>query len=390
MTKSSDWLPPNRQAANHDAAMDTHFMRHALALGARGAGRTWPNPAVGAVIVLFEDGGPRVVGTGFTQAGGRPHAEAMAIDAAGLACIGATMYVTLEPCAHRSVRGATPCCERTMVSGVRRVVSAMSDPNPHIAGLGHALLRSFGISVTENILNAEAQRAHRGHVSRVQRGRPMVTVKIARSADNYCAVASGARTQISSDTATRQVHLIRAQHDVIMAGIGTVLADDPMLNVRLPGLESRSPVRVILDSALRLPLPSQIVRSARDIPVWVIATEEASVDKERALVAAGVEVMRVAQMPDGHLNLQAALELLGARGVTRVFSEGGPTVAERLARDRLIDVMIVSTSSRGLNVPGVVAIRDGLQNALADAQQFHISATETFDTDVFVTYERIG
>lgn len=384
-----NWLPPHTVAKHHDTARDMQFMRHALALGARGDGLTWPNPSVGAVIVRFETDGPVIVGTGFTQKGGRPHAEAMAIEEAGLACAGATLYVTLEPCAHRSVRGATPCCERTMLSGIRRVVSATADPNPHIAGLGHALLRSFGISVTENILQIEAQRAHRGHFYRVQKKRPMVTVKIARSADNFCAVASGARTQISSEIATRQVHLIRAQHDVIMAGIGTVLADDPMLNVRLPGLENRTPVRVILDSALRLPLSSQVVKTARDNPVWVIATVNAPQDNEKALTQAGVEVMRVDSTANGTINLHAALELLAVRGVTRVFSEGGPTVAEQLARDDLIDTMIVSTSTRPLGEAGVIAIRADLAAHLHDQTQFRIFSTDMFGSDTFVTYERI-
>lgn len=382
------WLPPNAVAARADAALDAHFMRHALALGVRGAGRTWPNPAVGAVIVRFEENGPRIVGTGFTQQGGRPHAEAVAIDEAGLACVGATMYVTLEPCAHRSVRGATPCAERTMLSGLRRVVSATADPNPHIAGLGHALLRSFGISVTENILHDEALRAHRGHIYRLQKKRPMVTVKIARSADNFCAAAAGSRTQISCEIATRQVHLLRARHDVIMAGIGTVLADDPFLNVRLPGLEDRSPVRVILDSALRLPLESQLVKTARDIPLWVIATEQAAIEKEKTLTAAGVEVMRVAADGHGRIDLRAALELLALRGVTRVFSEGGPTVAEQLAHADLMDEMIVSTSQRALG-GGVIAIRPALQEYLADPARFRITGTDIFGTDMFVTHERI-
>lgn len=384
-----NWQPPHAIATHHDTARDMQFMRHALALGARGNGLTWPNPSVGAVIVRLENNAPVVVGSGFTQKGGRPHAEAMAIEEAGLASVGATMYVTLEPCAHRSVRGATPCCERTMLSGIRRVVSATADPNPHIAGLGHALLRSFGISVTENILQAEAQRAHRGHFYRVQKKRPMVTVKIARSADNFCAVASGARTQISSEIATGQVHLIRAQHDVIMAGIGTVLADDPMLNVRLPGLEHRSPVRIVLDSALRLPLSSQLVKTAREIPVWVIAAVNAPHEKEKALTQAGVEVMRVDGTADGTINLRAALELLAARGVTRVFSEGGPTVAEQLARDDLIDTMIVSTSTRPLGEAGVVAIRTDLAARLQDQTRFRIFSTDIFGSDTFITYERI-
>ncbi|MGL4812723.1 MAG: RibD family protein, partial [Beijerinckiaceae bacterium] len=200
----------------------------------------------------------------------------------------------------------------------------------------------------------------------------------------------GARTQISSDTATRQVHLIRARHDAIMVGIGTVLADDPLLNVRLPGLESQSPVRVVLDSALRLPLQSRLVKTAHERPVWVIATTDAPSASERALVDAGVEVMRVDADAAGRIDLSAALALLGVRGITRVFSEGGPVVAEQLARDDLIDDMIISTSQHALGSDGVVAIRPGLQKGLSDPARFRLRERAQFDTDIFETFERIG
>jgi diaminohydroxyphosphoribosylaminopyrimidine deaminase/5-amino-6-(5-phosphoribosylamino)uracil reductase len=166
----SVWSPLKRAPATDESrARDEGFMRHALALGRRGLGTTWPNPSVGAVVVRETANGPVVVGEGFTQPGGRPHAEPEALDHAGYAAVGATIYVTLEPCAHRSVRGATPCCERTFMAGVRRVVAAHEDPNPHIAGLGVALLRSMGVSVTTGVLREEAARAHRGHFSRVRR-----------------------------------------------------------------------------------------------------------------------------------------------------------------------------------------------------------------------------
>ncbi|MET0606140.1 MAG: bifunctional diaminohydroxyphosphoribosylaminopyrimidine deaminase/5-amino-6-(5-phosphoribosylamino)uracil reductase RibD [Beijerinckiaceae bacterium] len=385
----SVWTSTRRTAASDGLrAEDERFMRHALALGRRGLGSTWPNPSVGAVVVREAAGGAIVVGDGVTQPGGRPHAEPVALDHAGYAAVGATIYVTLEPCAHRSVRGATPCIERIFLAGVRRVVSAIEDPNKHIAGLGFALLRSMGVSVTTGVMRAEAARAHRGHFSRVQRGRPMVTAKIARTADNYCAGPGSARLQISCEAATRQVHLLRANHDAIMIGVGTAIADDPMLTVRLAGLEDRSPIRIVLDTTLRLPRTSQLVRSAHEIPLWIVAAEDAPVEPERALVAAGAEVMRVARGPNGAIDLSDALRLLATRGMTRVFSEGGPVVAEQLAVANLIDDMVVSTSTRRLDAAGVVAIREGLARQLGDPNQFSLVSTRSFGADKFETFER--
>lgn len=178
--------------------IDRAFMARALELGARGLGQTWPNPSVGAVVVRDGPGGPVVVGEGYTQPGGRPHGEAMAFDRAGDAASGATLYVTLEPCSHRTLRGGTPCVERTVLAGVRRVVSAMTDPNPQIAGLGHALLRMAGIEVVTGVLEERAQRSHRGHVLRVTQGRPMVTFKVARTADGFAGGAGGAARHLLS------------------------------------------------------------------------------------------------------------------------------------------------------------------------------------------------
>jgi diaminohydroxyphosphoribosylaminopyrimidine deaminase / 5-amino-6-(5-phosphoribosylamino)uracil reductase len=285
-----------------DPAADARFMAEALALGRANLGLTWPNPSVGAVVV--RDGA--VVGSSATRPGGRPHAEAVALADAGLNAVGATLYVTLEPCAHRSVRGGTPCLEHTILSGVRRVVSAIADPNPHISGVGHALLRSAGIRVEVGAGEADALRDHRGHILRVQHGRPMVTLKLAQTADGYCAPAGGGRLQISGEAAMREVHLLRVHHDAIMTGIETVLSDDPQLTVRLPGLEDRSPVRVILDSRLRLPLTSKLATTARDVPVWVIAAVDAPADAEIALKDKGVEVMRVGRDASGTLDLVAA------------------------------------------------------------------------------------
>lgn len=372
------------------AAIDRAFMAQALAHGARGQGTTWPNPCVGAIVTQDTADGPVVVSRGHTQPGGRPHGEAVAFDEAGIAAAGGTLYVTLEPCSHRTVRAATPCVERTILAGVRRVVAAMADPNPLFRGLGFALLRTAGLAVTVGVLEREAQAAHRGHVLRVTQGRPMVTFKVARTADGFAGGAGGARIAVSCPAANEWVHLQRAHHDAIMLGIGSVLADDPLLTVRLPGMAGRSPVRVVLDSHLRLPLDGQLLRTVGQVPVWVIATEAAPVAAEMALVAAGAEVMRVSAGADGHLDLTEALRLLGARGITRVFSEGGPTVGEKLALAGLADEVIVSTSPNALGQPGVVAVRPALAAMLRDGNVYALSETGLIGHDRFDHFTRIA
>ncbi|WP_293798175.1 bifunctional diaminohydroxyphosphoribosylaminopyrimidine deaminase/5-amino-6-(5-phosphoribosylamino)uracil reductase RibD [uncultured Bosea sp.] len=365
-------------------------MRQALAYGARGLGTTGTNPSVGAIVTRDTPDGPVVVARGHTQPGGRPHGEAHAFSRAGAASMGGTLYVTLEPCSHRSVRGGIPCVEHTILSGVKRVVSAMSDPNPFIAGLGHALLRTAGIEVTVGVLEEEARRSHRGYLTRITQGRPMVTFKIARTADGYAGGAGGTPLAVSGPVAGGWVHLQRAHHDVIMLGIGSVLADDPQLTVRLPGMADRSPIRVILDTHLRLPLASKLVRTAHEVPVWVIAAETALIEPEQALVAAGVEVMRVSLGSDGHLDLAEALTLLGTRGINRVFSEGGPRIGEKLALAGLADEVIVSTSPKTLGQPGILAVRPGLAAQLADPDLYALVETGLIGQDRFEHFTRRG
>ena len=378
------------ETALDQAARDVAFMRQALAYGWRGQGTTWPNPSVGAIVTQDTGDGLVVVGRGHTQPGGRPHGEAAAFARAGAAAMGGTLYVTLEPCSHRSVRGGTPCVEFTILSGVKRVVSAMSDPNPFIAGLGHALLRSAGIEVVTGVLEAEAQRAHRGHVLRITRNRPMVTFKIARTAEGFAGGEGGARLAVSCPEAGSWVHLQRAHHDAIMVGIGTVLADDPQLTLRLPGMAGRSPIRIVLDSQLRLPPDSQLARSAEAVPVWAIAAETAPIEAEAILVAAGIEVMRVAATPSGHLDLAEAMTLLATRGITRIFSEGGPTVAEQMALAGLLDEVVLSTSPKMLRAPGVVAVRPGLAGLLADRDVYARTEDWRIGVDHFERFERIN
>ncbi|MDF2690089.1 MAG: riboflavin biosynthesis protein RibD, partial [Microvirga sp.] len=248
-------------------------------------GLTWPNPSVGAVMVDERGDSPLILAQGFTQAGGRPHAERMALDSAGERARGATLYVTLEPCSARSrTNDGASCTDRIIAAGVKRLVIGAEDPSPFAHGKGFARLEGAGVAISSGMLEAEARRLHRGHIMRVKAGRPEVTVKLARTTEGFAGRRHGARLMITGEIANARVHLMRAHADAVMVGLGTVLADDPSLTVRLPGLEDRSPVRVVIDSQLRTPPNARIIATARQIPTWLIATVAAPVERERALV----------------------------------------------------------------------------------------------------------
>jgi diaminohydroxyphosphoribosylaminopyrimidine deaminase / 5-amino-6-(5-phosphoribosylamino)uracil reductase len=346
-------------------------MALALGLGRRGLGRTWPNPAVGAVIV--KDG--QIVGRGWTQPGGRPHAEVEALRRAGEAARGATLYVTLEPCSHFGK--SPPCADALIAAGVARVVSALEDPNPEVAGAGHRRLRAAGVTVEVGLGAEEARRDHAGHIRRVRDGRPQVMLKLAISADGKAAAAGRRPAPITGEAARERVHLLRAQSDAIMIGIGTALADDPILTCRLPGMVQDSPVRIVLDSALRLPLTSRLVRSAREVPVWVVARTDASQSAEHALQGRGVEVLRSAGS-DGRLDLSSVLRLVAARGITRLMVEGGPTLAAALLGADLVDEAQLFHSTAVVGAEGIEALdataRVALMRRLAEVRSEMIGA----------------
>jgi diaminohydroxyphosphoribosylaminopyrimidine deaminase/5-amino-6-(5-phosphoribosylamino)uracil reductase len=328
---------------------DARFMALALSLGRRGLGRTWPNPAVGAVIV--KDG--VIVGRGWTQAGGRPHAEVEALRRAGTAARGATMYVTLEPCSHHGK--SPPCADAVIAAGISRVVSALEDPNPEVAGKGHARLRAAGIAVDVGSGADEARRDHAGHILRFTKGRPHVLLKLAISADGKAGAAGRKAIAITGEAVRDRVHLLRAQSDAIMVGIGTVLADDPLLTCRLPGMAKNSPVRVIADSLLRLPLNSRLVQSAHDVPIWTLTGARAPQEAEFKLLASGVEVLRSPGSTEP-LDLKEALELLAAKGITRLMVEGGPTLAAAFLASDLVDEAILFHSAKVVGPDGVDAL----------------------------------
>ena len=333
---------------------DRRWMAAAIALGDRARGTTWPNPAVGALVVRVEDGRPAVVARGWTRPGGRPHAEAEALRLAGEAARGATLYVSLEPCAHE---GITPSCAATAVrAGIARVVAAIEDPDPRTAGAGFRRLRAAGVTVVEGVLGAEAARSHAGHIRRMRDGRPHIALKLAVSADGKAGLPGPRPVAITGEDARARVHRMRASADAIAVGIGTALADDPELTCRLPGMAARSPVRVILDTALRLPLTSRLVRGAKTVPVWVVGAEDAEAARASALADAGVTVLRAPRGPDGRLDLGAALRLLAGRGITRLMVEGGPRLAASLLAADLIDEAALFESRIRLGEDAIAAL----------------------------------
>jgi diaminohydroxyphosphoribosylaminopyrimidine deaminase/5-amino-6-(5-phosphoribosylamino)uracil reductase len=365
-------------------AADQRFMQLALALGRRGQGRTWPNPAVGAVVV--KDG--VIAGRGWTQSGGRPHAEPVALARAGEAARGATLYVTLEPCSH--VGKSPPCADAVISAGIKRVVSAIEDPNPEVAGQGHARLRAAGIAVEVGLGAAEAARDHAGHFRRVRDKRPHVILKLAVSADDKIAAAGHKPVAISGEAAKARMHLLRAQCDAILVGIGTVQADDPLLTCRLPGMEARSPVRVVLDRALRISGTSRLVHSARATPLWLMTSGFAEAPAAMRLGAAGAQVTRVATTATAPpmLDLLAVLRALADKGITRLLVEGGARVASSFVAAGFVDEFWLLRGPDAVGDDGVAAL-DVLQLAsVTQSPGFRIRASESLDKDTLTVYER--
>jgi diaminohydroxyphosphoribosylaminopyrimidine deaminase / 5-amino-6-(5-phosphoribosylamino)uracil reductase len=364
-----------------DTIEDARLMAAALAFGRRSLGLCAPNPSVGALIV--RDG--VLVGRGVTSAGGRPHAERNALDEAGPAAAGATLYVTLEPCSHH---GKTPpCAEAIVAAGIARVVSAIADPNPEVAGQGHAALAAHGIAVEVGLREAAARRAHAGHFSRVRDGRPHVTLKLAVSADGKAGLAGRKPAPITGEEARARVHLMRSMNDAILIGIGTALADDPELTCRLPGLEARSPVRVVLDTALRLPETAALVRTARTTPVWVVAGPAAGEEAERRLRRHGVEVLRCGASA-GRIDPAAMLALLAGRGITRAMVEGGPTVAASLVAADLVDEAVILRAPTAIGADGIDALESMPLATLTASPRFASRGIEAVGEDSIETFER--
>jgi diaminohydroxyphosphoribosylaminopyrimidine deaminase/5-amino-6-(5-phosphoribosylamino)uracil reductase len=330
---------------------DRRHLTHALRLGARGLGRTWPNPAVGCVIVAQN----RVVGRGWTQSGGRPHAETIALAQAGEAARGAVAYVSLEPCAHH---GKTPpCCDALIAAGIARVVVPMEDPDPRVAGEGLRRLCAAGVEVIiDAALTGDAMEANAGFLTRQASGRPLVTLKLAASLDGRIATARGESRWITGPQARAEVHMMRVQNDALLIGAGTARADNPELDVRLRGLEGAGPVRVVADGGLSLPLTGRLAMTAQTQPVWLLHRPDVDRDRRDAWRGVGAQTFACATDATGALDPLAMLHKLGDAGITRVLCEGGGKLAAALLRAGLVDRLVYFHAGLVLGREGLASI----------------------------------
>lgn len=332
--------------------LDRRFMAAALRLSRRNAGRTSTNPSVGTIIVRDDGAGPMIVGTGVTAVGGRPHAETEALAEAGELARGATAYVTLEPCAHH---GRTPPCANALVNaGVARVVGAASDPDPRVSGKGYAILRAAGIEVVEKVLAAQAAEQMAGYLTRSLKKRPEVILKLALSSDGKIGMHGAGQVTITGDIARREVYLMRAEADAILVGIGTALEDDPALTVRLPGLENRSPARIVLDRQIRLPEASKLVSGIDRVPLYIAACLEADPLRRSVLERAGVRFIGT-ETHEGGVALPELLEDLGALGMASVLVEGGAKVASAFLAEGLVDRIVLFQGPEAIGEDGIAS-----------------------------------
>ena len=348
-------------------------MDYALRLGRRALGTTAENPPVGCVIVKDD----KVLGVGGTQPGGRPHAETEALKMAGAGAKGATAYVTLEPCAHR---GRTdPCAEALVKAGIARVVTAIEDPDPRVSGGGNAILKAAGITVESGLCADRAKRDLAGFLTRMEKKRPFVTLKIGVSADGKIAAGPGQRSDITGPEVRNRVHLMRAQSDAILVGLSTVLIDDPDLTCRLPGMEARSPIRIVADTRLSIPSKAKLVKTAEQVPVWILSTRKGG-------VSAGIAVIDCKQTPNGWVDFTDAMQRLAERGINRLLVEGGSHISQSFLEADLVDEVQLFQSPIVIGPQGIDAIADTPLSALE--KRFKPTQKEVLGTDTLTVYER--
>ena len=364
---------------------DARWMANALSMARRALGQTWPNPAVGAVIV--RDG--KVLGRGATSPTGRPHAETNAISHAlqnHSDCAGATAYVTLEPCAHQ---GKTPpCADALIAAGIQRVVSPITDPDPRVAGRGFARLRDAGVQVDVGLLATDARQVNIGFLSRLERSRPHVQLKLATTLDGRIATVTGESRWITGPAARRFVHLMRASADAVLVGAGTARDDDPMLDVRDLGLADRSPVRIVVDGALSIDPESRLAQSAERMPLWLLHREDAGADRQSTLSTLGAELIPVPEV-DGVIDLGAALQTLATeRGITRLMCEGGGHLAASLLAADLVDEIVMFQAGKLIGADGRPAIQSVGLTKLADAAQFAMRGLRAIGRDTVSIWQR--
>lgn len=357
-------------------------MHAALRLAARGLGNVAPNPAVGCIIVNREG---HVAGRGWTAPGGRPHAETQAILRAGKNCEGGTAYVTLEPCSHQ---GKTPPCSKALIkSGIARVVVACMDPDPRVSGKGIRNLQKAGIEVQTGILHEQAMKLNAGFFLKIDKGRPLFTLKTATSLDGRIATHTGSSQWITDTQARQRGHYLRATHDAILVGIGTALADDPSLSCRLPGMEGQSPVRLVADTALRLPPSSQMAETAHQVRTVVLCSADADKTAVRALKDKGVEVKTLETRISGRVPPETLAKAMGELGLTRVLLEGGGKIAGEFLAAGLIDRLAWFHAPKLIGGDGMPAIAAFGTEKIDDSAVFERSSLAETGPDLYETYE---
>jgi diaminohydroxyphosphoribosylaminopyrimidine deaminase/5-amino-6-(5-phosphoribosylamino)uracil reductase len=356
------------------AQKDERYMKRALQLARRGRGKVSPNPMVGAVIVRAD----RIIAEGWHRIFGADHAEIDALKRASVSVRGATIYVTLEPCCHW---GKTPPCVDTLIKqGIKRLVIGTLDPNPLVDGKGAQILRDHGFEVTVGILEPAARRLNEIYFHYIQTGLPFITIKYAQSLDGRIATLKGNSRWISSERARKFAHRLRAQHDAIMIGIGTVLADDPLLTVRLT--KGKNPLRICLDSNLRIPLTAQLLRD--DGKTLIATTDEHGKDKIEKIQNLGKEVLLVQEDKDGRVALRPLMKMLAERGIASILVEGGPGIITSLLREGLVNRMVVITAPLILG-KGIEAI--GNLDIIDLGKAFKASSCEVKKTDGDVVFD---
>jgi len=326
----------------------------------------------------------RVIGRGWTQPGGRPHAETMALVQAGSAAKGATAYVTLEPCSHTGQTG--PCSDALISAGIARVVSALEDPDPRVSGQGHAKLRDAGVAVDVGCLELEARAANVGFLSRVDQDRPFVTLKLASSFDGRIATGTGQSQWITGPEARHAVHAMRARHDAVMVGAGTARHDDPSLTVRDMGV-TRQPVRVVISRRLDLPLMGQLARTANDIPVWLCHGRDVDPALKDTWEGLGARLFACDAIA-GHLDLGQAMQALAGAGITRVFCEGGGQLAASLLARDLVDQLVGFTAGLTIGAEGLPSVGALGLEKLPDAPRFDLVHSQRLGDDIMTLWQR--
>lgn len=358
-------------------------MRAALALARRGLGNVWPNPAVGCVIV---DGDGRVAGRGWTQPGGRPHAETEALRRSAGRAVGGTAYVTLEPCSHH---GQTPPCAEALIGArLKRVVVACDDPDPRVSGDGIRMLEAAGLTVATGVCQDEARELNAGFFHRILHNRPLVTLKFATTLDGRIATHRGESRWITGPRSRQLGHVLRATHDGIMIGVGTAIADNPELTCRLPGLDHLSPVRIVLDGRLRLPLTAKLVADARQVPTWLIGLAGAASERRQAYADCGVEIIEVEADHAGQPSLKQALAALAERGLTRLLVEGGSWIAAAVLKEGVVDRIVWLRAPSMIGGDGIPAAQGFGVDHIADLARFTRIGLQEAGDDVVEMYRR--